>query len=72
MVECREIGVHHLLPPLAASAQAPQSIDCRGRLLSGTNLGNGSVGLSLRLFDASSGGTAQYEDSTTVTVTDGL
>ena len=60
------------LLPLAASAQGPQLINYQGRLVNGTNLVNGSVGLSLRLFDASSGGTKLYEDSNTVTVADGL
>lgn len=58
--------------PLPATAQAPQVVNYQGRLLDGTNLVNGSVGLSLRLFDAGSGGTKHYEDSNTVTVVDGL
>lgn len=53
-------------------AQAPSLINYQGRLLNGTNLVNGSVGLSLRLFDAASGGALLYEDSNTVTVVDGL
>lgn len=60
------------LLPLAASSQTPALINYQGRLLNGTNLVNGSVGLSLRLFDASAAGTLLYEDSNTVTVTDGL
>ena len=56
----------------AASGQTPQLINYQGRLLDGTNLVNGSVGLSLRLFDAASGGTKLYEDSNTVAVADGL
>ena len=57
---------------LAAHAQAPQLINYQGRLLNGTNLVNGSVGLSLRLFDASVAGTKLYEDSNAVAVVDGL
>ena len=58
--------------PLAAWSQAPSLINYQGRLLDGTNLVNGSVALSLRLFDAPAGGTRVYEDSNTVTVVDGL
>ncbi len=61
------LGVRH-----SALAQAPQLINYQGRLLDGTNLFNGSVGLSLRLFNVSSGGTKLYEDSNSVTVADGL
>lgn len=57
---------------LSAGAQAPQLINYQGRLLNGTNLVNGSVGLSLRLFDASASGTLLCEDSNTVAVADGL
>ena len=57
---------------ISAGAQVPRLINYQGRLLSGTNLVNGNVGLSLRLFNVASGGTAQYEDSNTVTVADGL
>lgn len=55
-----------------ALAQVPQLIHYQGRLLSGTNLVNGSVGLSLRLFNLPGGGTSLYEDSNSVTVVDGL
>ncbi len=50
----------------------PQLINYQGRLLNGTNLVNGNVGLSLRLFNVPSGGASLYEDSNAVTVTDGL
>ena len=53
-------------------AQPPALINYQGRLVDGTNLVNGSVGLSLRLFDAASGGALLYEDSNTVTAVDGL
>jgi hypothetical protein len=56
----------------SAFAQAPQLINYQGRLLDGTNLVNGTVGLSLRLFNAASGGAKLYEDSNSVTVADGL
>lgn len=61
-----------LCPPPSVHAQAPQLINYQGRLLDGTNLVNGNVGLSLRLFNVASGGTSLYEDSNTVTVVDGL
>lgn len=60
------------LLPLAALAQVPALINYQGRLVSGTNLVNGNVGLSLRLFNLASGGSKLYEDSNTVTVADGL
>ena len=56
----------------SAFAEVPQLINYQGRLLSGTNLVNGTVGLSLRLFKVPAGGTSLYEDSNTVTVADGL
>jgi hypothetical protein len=55
-----------------APAQVPGVLNYQGRLLQGTNLVNGNVGLSLRLFAVPSGGGPLYEDSNTVTVTDGL
>ncbi len=61
-----------LMVPLSAMAQPPALIHYQGRLVDGTNLVNGNVGLSLRLFDAASGGTLLYEDSSTVNVVDGL
>lgn len=56
----------------SSSAQAPSLINYQGRLLDGTNLVNGNVALSLRLFNVSSGGSSLYEDSNSVTVADGL
>lgn len=61
-----------LLAALWSHADVPQLINYQGRLLNGTNLVNGSVGLSLRLFNVSSGGSPQYEDSNSVIVVDGL
>lgn len=58
--------------PFLSEAQAPSIINYQGRLVSGTNLVNGSVGLSLRLFNVPSGGSSIYEDSNSVTVVDGL
>lgn len=61
--------------PSSGSAQVPQLINYQGRLVSGTNLVNGAVGLSLRLWPgALSLPLAQplYEDSNTVNVADGV
>jgi alpha-tubulin suppressor-like RCC1 family protein len=58
--------------PFLSEAQAPSLINYQGRLVSGTNLVNGNVGLSLRLFNVPSGGSSIYEDSNSVTVVDGL
>lgn len=66
------LGLWGVVCLLSAEAQTPQLINYQGRLVNGTNLVNGNVGLSLRLFDASSGGTKLYEDSNAVTVADGL
>jgi hypothetical protein len=56
----------------SGSAQVPLFLNYQGRLLNGTNLVNGNVGLSLRLFNVPAGGSRHYEDSNTVTVADGL
>ncbi|HMP35753.1 MAG TPA: tail fiber domain-containing protein [Kiritimatiellia bacterium] len=61
-----------LYPTSLLLAQAPALINYQGRLVDGTNLVNGTVGLSLRLYDAPSGGSLLYEDSNTVSVVDGL
>ena len=53
-------------------AQPPALIHYQGRLVDGTNVVNGTVGLSLSLFDAPAGGTFLYSDSNTVMVVDGL
>lgn len=59
--------------PLRLGAQAPpELLHYQGRLVQGSNLVSGNVELSLRLFDAASGGTLLYEDSNTVAVADGL
>ncbi|HMP00791.1 MAG TPA: tail fiber domain-containing protein, partial [Kiritimatiellia bacterium] len=63
------LTVHPYGPLLA---QPPALINYQGRLVDGTNLVNGNVEMSLRLFDAATGGTMLYEDSNTVTVVDGL
>lgn len=57
---------------LAALGEVPQLINYQGRLLNGTNLVNGNVGISLRLFNVPGGGSTIYEDSNSVTVVDGL
>ncbi len=61
------LGIWH-----SAFAEVPPFINYQGRLLNGAGLVNGSVELSLRLFNAPAGGSSLYEDSNTVTVTDGL
>lgn len=61
-----------LFAACSCGAQVPQIINYQGRLLDGTNLVNGSVGVSLRLFNVSSGGSPICEDSNSVTVVDGL
>ncbi len=61
-----------LLSTLSTPAQPPPLINYQGRLVDGTNLVNGSIGLSLRLFPQSVGGSILYEDSNTVAVADGL
>lgn len=53
-------------------AQPPSLINYQGRLVDGTNLVNGNVALSLRLYDDAVAGALLYEDSNTVTVVDGL
>ena len=55
-----------------AGSQVPAIMNYQGRLLDGTNLVNGDVGLSLRLYATVTGGVLLYEDSNTVTVVDGL
>jgi len=54
------------------SAQVPALFNYQGRLMNGTNLVNGTVGLQLSLYDSASGGTLVYTDSNSVTVVDGL
>ena len=67
------ISTFSVLPSVHLLAQQPPALlNYQGRLVDGTNLVNGSVGLSLRLYDAASGGGLLYEDSNTVTVVDGL
>ncbi len=56
----------------SAPGGVPDAINYQGRLLSGTNLVNGDVSVSLRLYTTASGGTRIYEDSNVVTVVDGL
>jgi Chaperone of endosialidase len=53
-------------------SQPPELINYQGRLLNGTNLVNGNVGLALRLYNVASGGSILFEDSNTVAVVDGL
>ena len=62
----------HGLQITAANAQLPPLINYQGRLIQGTNLANGTMGLSLRLYDVPSSGSPLYEDSNSVSVVDGL
>ena len=66
------LSAFSLLPATHLLAQSPALINYQGRLLDGTNLVNGTVGLSLRLFNTPSGGVPLYEDSNSVAVVDGL
>ena len=64
---CSTLGIRH-----SALAQAPSLISYQGRLLNGSNAVNGTVALSLRLFNVPTGGSLLYEDSNSVSVVDGL
>lgn len=55
-----------------SQAQVPALINYQGRLINETNPVIGVVGMSLRLYDAETGGVPLYEDSNSVTVVDGL
>ena len=55
-----------------ALGQVPTLINYQGKLLNGSNLINGQIGLDLQLFDAESGGSLLYADSNVVDVVDGL
>lgn len=61
-----------LLLSLSVHGEVPAMLGYQGRLLAGTNLVNGPLGLSLRLYGVAAGGTAAYEDSNTVFVADGI
>lgn len=61
-----------ILHPSSRLLAQPALINYQGRLVSGTNLVNGNIGLSLRLFNQASGGAVVYEDSNSVAVVDGL
>ena len=71
---------HHMLAALALGlacalpgrAAPPPLISYQGRLLDGTNLAQGAVALSLRLFNQAVDGDLLYEDTGTVAVVDGL
>ncbi|MBU1692532.1 MAG: tail fiber domain-containing protein, partial [Verrucomicrobia bacterium] len=65
-------GAGLTLVSMVCSAQVPAMINYQGRLIDGTNLYNGQVGLSLQLWSAMTGGLKLGEDSNTVTVVDGL
>ena len=61
-----------IIPSSRLLAQPPSYINYQGRLVDGTNLMNGTVGLTLRLLDAPGGGNLLYADSNQVLVVDGL
>lgn len=69
--------IRHTLALLALSAitltaAPPALIHYQGRLLDGTNLLNGIVGLQLQIYTNATAGDLVYEDSNSVTVIDGL
>lgn len=66
------LGLFVAIPPAAPAALVPGFIPYQGRLLSGTNVANGSMEMTLRLFAAAEGGPSLYEDTGTVQVVDGL
>jgi hypothetical protein len=66
------IALACLLTFAAAEAQVPALLNYQGRLVDGSGLVNGDVEMSIRLYNQSSGGTLELEDSNTVTVIDGL
>ena len=61
-----------LLGASMACAGVPALVNYQGRLTDGTNLVQGVVAVSLRLYDSPAGGTLLYEDSNAVAVVDGL
>ncbi|MBP7829166.1 MAG: hypothetical protein KA248_04540 [Kiritimatiellae bacterium] len=65
-------GVVLALVSSLCSAQVPSMMNYQGRLVQGTNLYNGAVGLSLQLWSAATGGSMLGEDSNTATAVDGL
>ena len=54
------------------NAEVPQWVQYQGRVLSGTNLVNGTISLTLRVYTNATMGAALYEDSSSVPVVDGL
>ncbi len=55
-----------------APADVPASINYQGKLMNGTNLFNGTVPITFKLFDAPTGGAPHLTDSNDVIVVDGL
>lgn len=53
-----------LFAAVVCGTQTPQIINCQGRLVNGTSLVNGPVGLSLRLFNVPSGGSSSMKTPT--------
>ena len=65
-------GFASLLGTVVAALAVPPTFNYQGRLLDGTNLVNATVGLELKLYDASASGNLLYVDSNQVAVADGL
>ena len=66
------VGLGCVLLASVCPAQVPAVMNYQGRLVNGTNLYQGAVGLSLQLWSAPTGGSLLGEDSNTVAVVDGL
>ncbi|HMO51793.1 MAG TPA: tail fiber domain-containing protein [Kiritimatiellia bacterium] len=72
-VHCLALGIFLSAMGLSMSnAQPPTLINYQGRLVDGTNLVNGVVGLTLQLMNAPTGGSVLYQTSNQVVVVDGL
>jgi len=56
----------------AVQAFTPTMVHYQGRLVDGTNLVNGTVGLTIHLYNTSFAGTPAFSDSNNVMVVDGL
>jgi type VI secretion system VgrG family protein len=61
-----------VLLALPARAQVPELINYQGRLVSGSNLVNGSVSIAIDFFTSPVSGSSLYSETQTVNVVDGL
>jgi hypothetical protein len=57
---------------VATPAQVPSTIHYQGRLMAGTNLVNGNIGMVPRLYTTPTGGTCLYGETQIIHVVDGL